>query len=192
MKLSSTRELDAMRPVLNDKNAPGPDPVYWVFGEISDSRWVNITIITSGLYDGEYPKTFVHYHGTEDPETYHLIEGEGVLVMQKKHVEGGVHVPEIVDEVYLIKAKAGDEILITPEWGHSWSNVGNGPLISFDDWRAGHTPADYEPIKRLQGLAYYLVEEGGAPSPVVNPNYKNLPEPKWVTPEEFRKAQEQF
>ncbi|MBI4099399.1 hypothetical protein HY440_00155 [Candidatus Microgenomates bacterium] len=95
----------------------------------------------------------------------------------------------MVDEVYLIKAKPGDEILITPEWGHSWSNVGNGPLISFDDWRAGHTPADYAPIEHLQGLAYYLVVEGTGPKPAANPNYKNLPEPKWVSAEEFKRMQ---
>lgn len=186
MKLSSTRELAGNRPVLKDPNASGPDPVYWVLGEVSEEDWANVTIIVPGSYGGEYPKTFGHYHGAEVNETYHLIEGKGVLVMQKKHVENGNWVPEKVDEVYLIKAKPGDEVVITPEWGHSWSNISKGPLISFDNWRVGHSPADYAEIERLQGLAYYLVEENGQPKPVSNPNYRNLPEPKWVTAEEFR------
>ncbi len=174
---------------MKNPDATGPDPVYWVFGQISDDRWANVTIITAGRYAGEYPKTFGHYHGSNDPETYHLIEGEGVLMMQKKHMEGGVHVPDEVDEVYLVRAKPGEEILITPEWGHSWSNIGDTPLISYDDWRSGHTPADYEPIEKLQGLAYYLVEENGEPTPVPNPNYKNLPQAQWVTVSEFKEIQ---
>lgn len=190
MKLSSIRELSGLKPVLKNPDASGPDPVYWVFGEVAGPRlaegWANITIIAPGSFDGEYPKTFGHYHGTEVNETYHLVSGKGILVMQKKHIENGVFVPEMVDEVVLIKAAAGDEILITPQWGHSWSNVGSSPLISFDDWRAGHTPTDYEMIEKLQGLAYYLVEKNGEPVPVANPHYKNLPEPILMTVDQFR------
>lgn len=191
MKLGSVRELAGNKPVLKDPMSSGPDPVYWVFSELTQTeRWANLTIIAPGLYNGEYPKTFGHYHGTDVPETYHLIEGEGILMMQKKHLdENGNHVPEMVDEVVLIKAKAGDEILITPEWGHSWSNIGKYPLLSFDDWRSGHDPSDYETIKNLQGLAYYLVEEEGKVTPVPNSNYKNLPEPQWMTAQQFAQKQ---
>lgn len=187
MKLGSTRELSSIKSVLKDPESVGPDSVYWVFSEVSEDRWVNITVITSGNYNGEYPKTFGHYH-PEDAvdETYHLIEGEGVLVLQKKHFENGEWIPEIVEEVILIKAKKGDEIIITPLWGHSWSNIGKGPLISFDDWRSGHTRADYEVVEKLQGLAYYLIEENGEIKAAPNPKYKNLPEPVWMSAEEFK------
>lgn len=107
--------------------------------------------------------------------------------MQKRHLgQDGNAVWNMVDEVYLISAKPGDEIVISPEWGHSWSNVGKGPLISFDDWRAGHKPTDYEVMEKLQGMAYYLVEENGQPKAVPNPNYSNLPEPKWISAHEFK------
>lgn len=186
MKLASTRELSGLKPVLKDPNATGPDPVYWVFSEATDGKWANVTIIAPGSFNGEYPKTFGHYHGVDVPEIYHLIEGEGVLIMQKKHMDGDKWVPEQVDEVLLIQAKPGDEILITPEWGHSWSNVGKGPLISFDDWRSGHSPDDYAKIEQLQGLAYYLTSENGQVKPVANSYYKNLPEPKFITAAEFK------
>ncbi len=186
MKLGSIRQLSGNRPVLKDTEALGPDPVYWVFSQVEDEKWHNVTIIAPGYYSGEYPKTFGHYHGAAVNEVYRLVSGEGVLVMQKKHLDqNGQHILEVVDEVYLIKAKPGDEILITPEWGHSWSNIGRLPLISFDNWTHGHSPSDYEPIEALQGMAYYLVEENGHPAPVPNPKYHNLPEPKWVTTEEF-------
>lgn len=186
MKLGSVRDLSGLRSVLKDTSSQGPDPVYWVFGDISDDRWANLTVIASGRFKSEYPKTFGHYHGTSVNETYHLIEGEGILLLQKKHFEDGKWVPEKVDEVVLIKANPGDEILITPEWGHSWSNVGSDPLISFDDWRSGHSPSDYEDIKSLQGLAYYLIEEEGQVKAIPNPKYTDLPEPKWLSAQEFK------
>ncbi|MBI3485386.1 hypothetical protein HY025_00415 [Candidatus Daviesbacteria bacterium] len=195
MKLGSVRDLEGNRPVLKDPDASGPDPVYWVFPEISDpsatpqddKAWANMTVIVPGRYGNEYPKTFGHYHGTNVNETYHLVEGEGVLVMQKRILKDDNIVEDQVEEVYLIKAKPGDEILITPEWGHSWSNVGKLPLISFDDWRSGHKPSDYEIIKNMQGMAYYLVDENGEVKAVANPKYENLPEAKWITAEEFKK-----
>lgn len=186
MKLGSIRELSGLKPVLKDPNATGPDPAYWVFSEISDAVWFNITITAPGRYSQEYPKTFGHYH-PEDAvtEIYKVIEGEGIMLLQKKHLENGQTVPEVVEEVILIKTKPGDEIRITPEWGHSWSNIGHLPLITFDNWSFGHLPTDYEIIEKLQGMAYYLIEENGQPKAVLNPRYQNLPEPLWLTAKEF-------
>lgn len=198
MKLGSTRDLSGLKPVLKDPNSFGPDPVYWVFSEVTEGRpeqsegsksWANVTVIAPGKIGEEYPKTFGHYHGTDVDEVYHLIEGEGVLLLQKKFIdENGNWIKEKVEEVVLIKAKPGDEVVITPEWGHSWSNIGKGPLLSFDNWRAGHSPTDYSDIEALQGLAYYLVEEAGKVTAVANPNYIDLPGPKWMSAEEFTKS----
>ncbi|OGE23642.1 hypothetical protein A2688_02345 [Candidatus Daviesbacteria bacterium RIFCSPHIGHO2_01_FULL_38_8] len=186
MRLGTQKTLEQLKPVLKDPNSSGPDPVYYVFYELTEKSWANNTIISPGKIGEEFPKTFGHYHPDGAPdETYHLVSGDGVLLLQKKHVENGKIIPEIVDEVFLAKAKPGDEIVIPKEYGHSWSNVGNMPLISFDDWRTGHTPSDYEPIEKMQGMAYYLVEENGAVKAVPNPNYKNLPDPVWSTAEEF-------
>ncbi|MCL5783845.1 MAG: hypothetical protein M1142_00620 [Patescibacteria group bacterium] len=186
MKLGSSRSLEEMILVLKDPKSFGPDPVYWVFSEVTPEKWANVTITAPGSFDGEYPKTFGHYHSSQINETYHLIEGKGVMVLQKKHFEGDKWIPEMVKEVLLVKAKPGDEITITPEYGHSWSNIGQTPLITYDDWRAGHQPSDYEDIKKLHGMAYYLVEENGEIKAIPNPHYQNLPEPIWLTTEEFK------
>lgn len=188
MKLASSRPLEGMKPVLRNPESTGPDPVYWVFNQATEGEWENVTIITSGTYNNELPKTYGHYHPDNAvDETYHLLEGEGVLQMQKKHIENGQLVPEKVDEVYLIKANPGDEIVIKNYFGHSWSNVGEGPLISFDNWRSGHDPSDYQPIEKMQGMAYYLVKDEDEIKAVPNPKYQDLPEPKWVSAEEFAK-----
>ena len=187
MKLASSRDLEKQKDVLRDPSVSGPEPIYWVFNEVSQDSWENVTIIQSGLYGNEYPKTYGHYHKDHAPdEVYHLIEGEGILQLQKKHYENGEHIPEKVDEVYLIRAKAGDEIIIKNYMGHSWSNIGKMPLVSYDNWRNGHTPDEYTPMERLHGLAYYLVEENGEVKAHANPNYVDLPEPKWLSAEEFK------
>lgn len=186
MKLSSIRDLQWLKDVLKNPDSQGPDPIYWVFSEASQEKWENITIWAPGKFDEEFSKTFGHYHGTPINETYKVIEGEGIMVLQKKYFEGDKWIPEKVDEVLLIKAKAGDEMVITPEYGHCWANIGNTPLITYDDWRSGHQPSDYEDIKKLHGLAYYIIEEGGEIKALPNPNYQNLPQPIWLTPEEFK------
>jgi glucose-6-phosphate isomerase, archaeal len=187
MKLGSTRTLEGLKPVLKDPSSLGPDPVYWVFDEVGADIWANVTITAPGRLGEEYPKTFGHYHPVDAPdELYRVISGEGIFQMQKKKVVNGEWIEDEVEEVVLIKGQVDDEIIIKPEWGHSWSNIGETPLITFDNWTFGHSPTDYDVIERLKGMAYYLVEEEGEVKAIKNPNYKNLPEPKWLTAEEFK------
>jgi len=103
----------------------------------------------------------------------------------KKHIEDGNLVHEKVDQVYLVRAKPGDKIVIKNHMGHSWSNVGEKPLISYDDWRSGHQPEEYLPIEKMNGMAYYLIRENGNLVAKPNLNYVDLPEPKWLTAQEF-------
>lgn len=161
--------------------------MYWVFSEITQAgKWDNLTIIAPGRIGGEYPKTFGHYHGRAVPEIYHRTAGSGVLILQKKHIENGRWMPEKVDEVLLVIFEDGDELSIKPEYGHSWSNTGSGPLLLYDNWHEGHTPADYAMIQSLGGLAYFLIEENGKPKAIPNPKYRNLPEPMWLTTKEYK------
>jgi oxalate decarboxylase/phosphoglucose isomerase-like protein (cupin superfamily) len=188
MKLGSTRTLEELKPVLKTPpNVSGSGPVYWVFAEVGADPWDNVTITAPGRFNGEFPKTFGHYHPVDaQDELYQLVSGSGIFLMQKKKMVDSNWVEDEVETVVLISAQPGDEIVIEPEWGHSWSNVGSTPLITFDNWTYGHSPQDYEVIERLKGMAYYLVEENAEIKTVPNPNYKNLPEVEWLTAEEFK------
>jgi len=185
MNLKSTRTIQELKEVLHNPNAEGPQEAYWVFNELEHKTWENMTILSPGTYDREFNKTYGHYHNVTTNETYKLLSGQGILLLQKKHFENDTWIPEKVEEVLLLKANAEDEIVITPEWGHIWINTGDLPLVSIDNWRSGHTPTDYENIKKLQGMAYYLIQEDDNVKVVPNPNYLDLPEPKWTTPQEF-------
>lgn len=186
MKLSSTRDLAGLRVVLKDPQSLGPNPAYFVFDEVSREKWFNNTILAAGRFGDEFNKTLGHYHPENAAlETYKLIFGQGVFIMQKKHSQNGILAPGVVDSVYIVEMEVGDEVIIKPEWGHALINLGDLPLITFDDWKLGHTPQDYEPIEKAHGMAYYLITEAGKVKAVPNPNYRNLPEAKWISAQRF-------
>jgi oxalate decarboxylase/phosphoglucose isomerase-like protein (cupin superfamily) len=187
MRLEWLRSKTEIKDVLLEPKANGPEIAYWIFSHLSqdikqDKKWENMTVLAPGTYGKEFTKTFGHYHTHHILETYKLVAGEGIFILQKKHKDN----PENVEEVYMVKLSPKDEITIPYEFGHSWSNVGNTPLITFDDWDAGHVPTDYEAIKRLKGMCFYVVNDGGVKF-IPNPRYKKHPEPKVVTAKEFQR-----
>lgn len=174
MKLVVSKTLEEMRPVLKDPNASGPDPAYWVFKELS-GKWRNMTVIPSGNFNGEFTKTFGHYHlNPVNDENYMVVSGSGVLILQKKHFEEGKFIPEVVEEVQVMRLEVGKIYKISEDFGHALINIGDEPLITYDDREAPHSPEDYEPVARLHGLAYYVVNNNGNVDVIPNPNYKNL------------------
>ena len=186
MLLKSTRTLKEMVPVLFNKDSDGPDPVYWVFASVS-KKWENMTVIAPRSYDGEFPKTFGHYHSKDVVEKYKLLSGQGVLLMQKRKFIDDDWNPNQIEKIYFVEFLPRDEINITVEYGHSWSNTGDTPLVTLDNWTKGHTPEEYEPIKKLGGMAYYLVNKNGRAEFVANKNYKDIPKPEWISAAEFNK-----
>jgi len=151
--------------------------VYWVFSRLG-GKWENLTIISSNKYGDEYAKTFGHYHGAEVPEKYHVASGQGVVVLQTRNQ----------DQVFAIKMQTGDEIVITPEWGHAFVNVGTDPLMLFDDWRSGHTSHDYEQIGKMAGMSVYVVGDNVEHRLVPNPKYNLKSKPKWVSLADFTQS----
>jgi oxalate decarboxylase/phosphoglucose isomerase-like protein (cupin superfamily) len=86
--------------------------------------------------------------------------------------------------------RAGDIIAIPPFAGHMMVNTGPTWLVTSDDSPFGTTNtgenihdsssqpahADYEPIKKMHGFAYYVVAKNGIPTLIKNPNYSVIPE----------------
>jgi glucose-6-phosphate isomerase len=187
VKINTVRTLKDLKPVLLSPPKNLEIEVYWVFSEMTKGKWANMTVITPEMVGDEYPKTFGHYHGSNINEISHVISGEGIYQIQKKHYDSeGKWIPDEVDAVYFVKGQPGDEIVTTSEYAHSWTNLGKIPLVLFDDWRSGHTEHDYEHIRNLKGMAYYVTINDGNLDLIPNPNYKNLPPPKIVTADNYR------
>ncbi len=186
MQLAWTRPNNELKEVLLYPESSGPETAYWIFSGVTDQKWENMTLLTPGKYGKEYTKTFGHYHPPDTLETSRHISGDGIYILQKKLFENGKWIEDMVEAVYMVKFEPGDELTISSEFGHAWANVGTTPLVVYDDWRIKHKTTDYDCIKNLHGMCFYIVDDNGIKF-VPNKNYRNHPEPKIVSPQEFQK-----
>ena len=173
----AARTHEKMREVLMDQNAPGPAIHYYMIRGGKNKR--NITILETGTVGGEYIKTYGHYHAGNLDETYWFAHGEGVVLQQKLADPSD---PAFVEEFKAIRVKAGDRVYMPPGYGHLMANVGkewlalvdDSPVAGPDDSASMPGHADYEPVKKMQGFAYYVVERDGAPALVKNSKYTEV------------------
>lgn len=193
LKPFAGRTHQEMKDVLFHPEDDGPEIHYYMIRGGVDKK--NITVWETGKVGGEYIKTYGHYHVGKLDETYHVVAGEGVVLLQSRKT-GSEDNPkdDEIETFYAIKVKVGDSVFIPSGMGHLVANTGQTWLVTVDDSPVnfaeadpvslpGH--ADYEPVKKMHGFAYYLVSENGQPTLVKNPNYKIIPEPEWLTPQEY-------
>lgn len=193
MKPFAERTHEKMKEVLFHPDEVGPEIHYYMIR--GGTNKTNITIWEVGTIGGEYIKTYGHYHVGKIDETYHIIAGEGIILLQNRKIgSNGKPVDDEIDSFYAIKVRAGDRVFIPSGTGHLAANTGKVWFVTSDDSPVnfaeadpvslpGH--ADYEPVKKLHGFAYYLVDEDGKSALVRNPNYRSAPEPEWLTPKEY-------
>lgn len=167
-----------------DPTAEGPAIHYHMVRGGSSQR--NITIWEPGMVGGEYIKTYGHYHVGKLDETYWVILGEGVVLVQKRAVDtDGNPIDDEIEQAYAVHVKPGDTLFIPAEWGHLVANISKTFFVTADDSPVnfeevdpvslpGH--ADYEAVKKMRGFCYYIVEKEGKPVLVRNSKYKKAPE----------------
>lgn len=180
------RTHEMMKDVLMESEAPAPDVFYHMVRGGRDLR--NFTIWEPGKVGKEYIKTYGHYHVGNIDETYWIVWGEGITIAQKR-VTGpdGNPIDDEIDDIRIVRVKPGNAVYMPSGWAHAAVNIGKELFATTDDSPVnfeevdsyslpGH--ADYEPIKRMRGMAYYIIEENGQPALVKNPLYKKVPDAK--------------
>jgi len=184
LKAFADRPHEKMKEVLMNPEVTGPEIHYYMIRGGTDKK--NITVWETGTIDGEYIKTYGHYHVGKLDETYWVVYGEGIVLLQTRRTDSkGNPIDDEIETFRAIRVKAGDHVFIPSGTGHLVVNIGKTWLVTADDSPVnfeeadpvslpGH--ADYEPVKKLQGFAYYVVEENGQPKLVKNPKYKTVPE----------------
>src|SRR3989338_3383404 len=186
----AVRTHEKMKEVLMNPDATGPDVHYYMIRGGKDKR--NITVWESGTVGGEYIKTYGHYHVGDLDETYEIIEGEGIALLQKLVTENGVPQIDRVEEFRAIKvsAKGGsasggksvNSVYMPPGYGHLVVNTGktwlvtsdDSPVFGADDSASMPGHADYEAVKKMRGFAYYVIEKDNVPTLVRNLLYKEI------------------
>ena len=184
-----------MKDVLMNPKAAGPAIHYYMIRGGVDKT--NITVIEAGKVGDEYIKTFGHYHVFDFKETYHILQGEGLLLIQERAKDSsgtdgvaGKPIDDTITKFQAIKVSAGKTIAIPPFAGHLLVNTGKTWLVTSDDSifaadsgaSAGRdsasmpTHADYEAVRKMRGFAYYVIEKDGKPTLVKNPTYKSVPQ----------------
>ncbi|MBP6945900.1 MAG: hypothetical protein KBC74_03145 [Candidatus Pacebacteria bacterium] len=178
----ASRTHEKMQEVLMNPSAPGPAIHYYMIRGGSDQR--NVTVWEPGLVDGEYIKTYGHYHVGDLDENYWIILGEGIALLQKRALDAsGNPQADVIEEFRALSVKAGDTVYMPKDFGHLVVNTGKTYFVTADDSPVdfeerdpvslpGH--ADYKPVQQMQGFAYYVIEKDGKPALVKNPKYKEI------------------
>src|SRR3990167_6431230 len=100
----ASRSHEKMKEVLMDPAGSGPAIHYYMIRGGKEQR--NITVWEPGTVSGEYIKTYGHYHTGSLDETYWIIFGEGVALLQKLALDtDGKMIPDVVEEFKAIKVK---------------------------------------------------------------------------------------
>ena len=178
----AARSHEKMEEVLMEPDAEGPAVHYYMIRGGKDQK--NITVWEPGTVGEEYIKTYGHYHVGTLEENYSILLGEGIALLQKRAIDReGNDIADVLEEFRAVSVKAGDTVFMPSGYGHLVVNPGNTYLVSADDSPVdfgekdpvslpGH--ADYEPVKKMRGFAYYVVEKNGKPALVKNPLYKEI------------------
>lgn len=176
------RTHEKMKEVLMDPQGVGPEFHYYMIRGGIDQK--NVTIWEPGTISGEYIKTYGHYHVGQLEETYWIIYGEGIVILQKLATnDKDEMIADVVEEFKAIPVKAGGHVFIPTQWGHLAVNIGTTYFVTIDDTSVdfeekdpvslpGH--ADYKPVQKMRGFAYYVVERNGKPALKKNPLYKEV------------------
>jgi len=139
----------------------------------------DITVIPAGMLGSEFIKTVGHYHpqvpGTDVsyPEIYQVLEGSATYLLQKVEHDN----EDNVLDVAVVTAGKGDLVLVPPGYGHVTINASDKTL-EMANWVCRDFSSVYEPIKRLSGASYFLLEDGF----VKNPLYRNIPSIRYLKP----------
>lgn len=188
-----------MKKVLMSPDADAPEEFYYMYRDIhfnDDEKLLrkynaryDITIIPPFLVGQEFNKTAGHYHpeaaaGVSFPEVYEVLHGTAHYLLQKS-------LPPYneVTDVILVKANAGDKIVIPPNYGHITINSSLTKTLVMSNYSGDGFASVYAPYADLCGGTHYQVKDKNIERKtnanyifVANTNYANSPSLKHATP----------
>ena len=180
-KTPKVRKLSDMKSVIYDqewlKTAQDAE-LYYMYGNLvedGDLKY-SITVVPPNNLGEEFVKTMGHVHIGNFKETYTVLEGNAIYLMQKG--DGNK-----IDDVYAVKAKKGESIIIPSGYGHATINPGT-EILKTGDWRNINCRQDYSLFEKMHGACYYYIlqPDSGQASWIKNENYKSVPELRFEDP----------
>jgi glucose-6-phosphate isomerase len=100
-------------------------------------------------------KTKGHYHpknpaGIGYPEIYEVIEGQAHYLLQSR----------TLDDFVMISARAGDLVIIPPEYGHVSINPSSDTTLAMANIVSTVFQSEYGEYEKYHGAAYYEMSSG--------------------------------
>jgi len=161
---SEIRRLDDIRASLPNPKAAGPENLYGIVMDVHRAQDKDALLARNLLFGavvytggkiGDGPvRSQGHKHavspscGRSTPEVYEIWEGEAIVYMQ--HFAGCD-----AGKCMAVHAKAGDVVVVPPEWVHQAINASADKPMSFGAWCVRDYGFDYEKVRAMGGMAFY-------------------------------------
>jgi len=173
------RYLKDMKNVIYDKKwlktASDNLELYYMYRGIKEKKDLryDITIISPKMLGKEFTKTKGHQHSPR--EIYTVLKGKAIFLIQK--TKG-----KIVEDVFAIKAKQNDLVIIPPNYDHLVIN----PLdkeLQIGNWISKNCKNKYESVEKMKGACYFYVKSAKNKTAwVKNKNYRKIPKLRFEKP----------
>ncbi len=175
IKKPDIRYLNDMKNVLQDKEWAKKAPnyeLYYMYRGVKKEKGFryNITVIPPRMLGKEFVKTKGHDHIGKFKEIYTILNGEAIYLFQKCK-------NKMVLDVYAIRAKKNESVLIPAGYGHITINPSK-KILKEADWAVENCKNDYSFIEKMAGMCYYYTKSGW----IKNENYKSVPKLKFKKP----------
>ena len=175
------RHLDDIRSSLRDPQCDGPEIVYAIAMDVGKRRHFpllekmhllyGVVMYAAGRLGQEPIRSQGHIHKVSPlslrstPEVYEIWEGEGIIYMQ----ENGDDNP---GRCYAVSAKAGDVVIVPPDWTHATISANPSVPLVFGAWCERDYGFVYDKVRAHRGIAWFpLFDDTGKLTWEPNPHY---------------------
>jgi glucose-6-phosphate isomerase len=174
-KKPDVRFLYDMKEVIYDKEwlkTARNFPLYYMYRGVKRMNGLryDVTRIPARMLGREFTKTKGHEHLNRYGEIYRVLKGRAIYLIQKR--KGN----EIKD-VFAVKAKAKEFVIVPPLYGHITINPGPRELKEAN-WVDEKCKNVYNSFEKKHGACYYFTKEGW----IKNKNYKKVPRLRFKKP----------
>ena len=191
------RTIEQMQDVLLDKQIKEPLELYYMYRDIyrlSDKIALeeqklryDVTVIKPTALGVEFMKTAGHYHPEDFGELYEVASGRCFCFLQRPEKENH----QVIKEIIIVEAVAGEKIVIPPGFGHILINPGPDYLVT-SNWVSSEFHSEYDLYKKAKGAAYFVIRSDQESDKtaslevkakyIKNNYFKQIPEINFVKP----------
>jgi len=142
----------------------------------------DVVYLPDGLLGIEYIKTHIFYGqmATSTASIIQVFTGQLTIMLQKNRKRQDIYDIEThVEEAMMVDVEPGMKVAIPAGYFYTFVNTGPDPVV-FARVVAREHIADYEYLRRENGLAYYIISKNARKEIVVNPRYRTVPDIKQV------------